>query len=30
MLICQAQAEALVLVTHDSLFEPYGVSIVRT
>ena len=28
MLIVQAQAEQLTLVTHDALFQPYGVSIV--
>jgi PIN domain nuclease of toxin-antitoxin system len=30
MLIAQAQTDELLLVTHDSAFEPYGVQVVPT
>jgi PIN domain nuclease of toxin-antitoxin system len=30
MLIAQAQAEQLTLITHDQLFQPYGVPIIWT
>lgn len=30
MLIAQARVERLVVVTHDPLFEPYGLDLVRT
>ncbi len=30
MLVAQASAEGLTLVTHDQHFEPYGVEIVWT
>jgi PIN domain nuclease of toxin-antitoxin system len=30
MLVAQAQSEDLVLVTHDSKIEPYGVAMLAT
>jgi PIN domain nuclease of toxin-antitoxin system len=30
MLIAQAQAEQLTMVTHDTMFRPYGISIIWT
>jgi PIN domain nuclease of toxin-antitoxin system len=30
MLVAQAQAEELTLVTHDKIFRPYGISIIST